>query len=388
MHISRRGSSKTWHLRFRHKGREFRQSLGTTKLAEAKLRAAEIHRRVLAGERESDEPTVAPACLDLLAEYRDHLERRGRTPRHIRETCATIARVLADSGAETMAELDSPSLERAIGYLADRSARTQNMAIGAVRAWCRWIVRVGRWSSDPAAAVDKARALPARAPRRSLTLDELERLTSAPEIHPDRRLLYAVAAATGLRRGELAAVRVRDVDFSADPITIRLAEADTKNRKGAVQPLILSRELLDPWKDHLSSLQPDGITAEELAAKGITAEDFVAETFALARPPRMKTWRADLERAGITETTAEGRLDFHSLRVTFGTHLAAAGVPLSLAQRLMRHSTPALTSNYYTRWAPQSHEEAIQALANLRGSGHKNGHKARASNKETRFQAG
>lgn len=368
MHIYRRGAGKSWHLRFRHQGEEIRRSLGTTSLPEARRRAAEIHRRVLAGERESDEPPVAPACLDLLAEYRDHLERRGRTPRHIRETCATIARVLADSGAETMAELDSPALERAIGYLADRSARTQNMAIGAVRAWCRWIVRVGRWSLDPAAAVDKARALPARAPRRALTLDELERLTSAPEIHPDRRLLYAVAAATGLRRGELAAVRVRDVDFSADPITIRLAEIDTKNRKGAVQPLILASELLDPWQDHLSSLSP--------------------ETFALARTPRMKTWRADLERAGITETTAEGRLDFHSLRVTFGTHLAAAGVPLSLAQRLMRHSTPALTSNYYTRWAPQSHEEAIQALADLREGGHKNGHKARKSDEGPRFNAG
>jgi hypothetical protein len=36
------------------------------------------------------------------------------------------------------------------------------------------------------------------------------------------------------------------------------------------------------------------------------------------------------------------------LRHKFGTMLAKAGVPLQVAQKAMRHSTPVLTANVYT----------------------------------------
>ncbi len=46
---------------------------------------------------------------------------------------------------------------------------------------------------------------------------------------------------------------------------------------------------------------------------------------------------------------ARGRvLDIHSLRMTFSSMLAAAGVPLTTAQYLMRHSDPKLTASVYT----------------------------------------
>ena len=52
----------------------------------------------------------------------------------------------------------------------------------------------------------------------------------------------------------------------------------------------------------------------------------------------------------LTYEDSDGQyLDFHALRVTFGTALARAGVRLQVAQRLMRHSTPVLTANVYTR---------------------------------------
>jgi len=222
MQIYRSGKRGIYWVRFQHEGIDYRQSLRTSEAKVARHKAAEIHRRVLAGERASDEPTQPElTCLDLLAEYRDHLLRRGRTKRHVTETCATIARIIADSGAVAMKEFDTPSIERSLGYLADRSARTQNMAIGAVRAWCRWLARTGRWTKDPAQAIDKARSQPARLPRRALTPEELDVLTSIPTINPSRRLLYGVAAASGLRRSELAALQVSDVEFSGSTIVHR-----------------------------------------------------------------------------------------------------------------------------------------------------------------------
>ncbi len=62
-----------------------------------------------------------------------------------------------------------------------------------------------------------------------------------------------------------------------------------------------------------------------------------------------KLLRVDLAAAGIQYRTREGVADFHSLRVTFCTDLARAGVSLQAAQRLMRHSDPRLTTAVYSK---------------------------------------
>ena len=60
--------------------------------------------------------------------------------------------------------------------------------------------------------------------------------------------------------------------------------------------------------------------------------------------------RTDLKAAGIEWKNDEGqRIDFLALRTTLVTQLVRAGVTLATAQRLARHSTPALTAKNYTR---------------------------------------
>jgi hypothetical protein len=73
--------------------------------------------------------------------------------------------------------------------------------------------------------------------------------------------------------------------------------------------------------------------------------------------------RADLAAADIPYEDDAGRVvDFHSLRVTFGTNLARGGVALQLAQRLLRHSTPVLTANVYTVLGRDDDRKAIEKL--------------------------
>jgi len=65
--------------------------------------------------------------------------------------------------------------------------------------------------------------------------------------------------------------------------------------------------------------------------------------------PNMKCLRADLALAGIPDKDQAGRyVDFHSLRVSLGTMLAANGVTPRAAQALMRHTDPRLTAGVYT----------------------------------------
>ncbi len=76
--------------------------------------------------------------------------------------------------------------------------------------------------------------------------------------------------------------------------------------------------------------------------------------------------RRDLEAAGIPYRDDEGRvLDFHSLRHTFGTNLARAGVAPKVAQELMRHSDINLTMGTYTHVGLYDLNAAVESLPAL-----------------------
>ena len=74
----------------------------------------------------------------------------------------------------------------------------------------------------------------------------------------------------------------------------------------------------------------------------------------------------DLAAACIPKYDERNRVvDVHALRVTFGTHLCAAGVALRTAQAAMRHSKPELTANIYTDPKLLDVAGAINALPEL-----------------------
>lgn len=76
-----------------------------------------------------------------------------------------------------------------------------------------------------------------------------------------------------------------------------------------------------------------------------------------------KFFQCDLKRAGINNQDANGkRIDFHSLRYTFITSLAKAGVHPSKAQRLARHSDINLTMGVYTSLEIDDLREAVDSL--------------------------
>ncbi len=71
----------------------------------------------------------------------------------------------------------------------------------------------------------------------------------------------------------------------------------------------------------------------------------------------MKHFRHDLQAPGL-----DAGIDPHSLRHTCRQLLVQAGVSLKLAQQLMRHSDPRLTSNIYGRMGILDTSKAIQDI--------------------------
>jgi integrase len=75
--------------------------------------------------------------------------------------------------------------------------------------------------------------------------------------------------------------------------------------------------------------------------------------------------RKDLIAAGVEPEQLGKRCDFHALRVTMVSQLALNGVPLAIAQKLARHSTPVLTANTYTQLGMGELKQAVESLPAL-----------------------
>jgi integrase len=153
-------------------------------------------------------------------------------------------------------------------------------------------------------------------------------------------LLYATAAATGLRRGELAALKVSDLD--ADKGGLRLHSSWTKDRKEGFAPVAswVMAELVE-------------------AAKGKGPDDTLLDVPLHSE----RTIGRDMERTGIERQAFGGKAVFHSLRKSFGTLVDQAGASQKEAMTLLRHAPPGLTYGVYV----QADEGRLKVLAEAVG---------------------
>lgn len=144
----------------------------------------------------------------------------------------------------------------------------------------------------------------------------------------ERRLVYLLAAWTGLRNGEIRQLTWGDVHLDALPAKIAPRAGTTKSKRA--DSLLIHPQLADEFR----AWRP----------KDAEPADSVFSTV-----PNMKCLRADLASAGIPDQDEAGRhVDFHSLRVSLSTMLAAHKVSPRTAQALMRHTDPRLTAGVYT----------------------------------------
>lgn len=120
----------------------------------------------------------------------------------------------------------------------------------------------------------------------------------------------------------------------------------TKNKKDARLPL--RPEVVEA----LRSIRPADVTPFQFVFNG--------------QIPRVKTLRKDLSRAGIVFIDESGRrLNFHALRVTFGTLLAVNHVHLTDPVHLMRHSDPKLTMKIYMDASQLAPGESLAILPSV-----------------------
>ena len=225
-------------------------------------------------------------------------------------------------------------------------------------------------------AVDRARN---RLSGNSERIAELERRGR------ERQLIYATMLTTGLRKNELATVRLRNLYLDSEPAFLMLDAENEKNREGNSIPLRadLAAELRVWLSERLTArrnaMRNSATVSLQIGAarlQGNVNDDESATRLSpdelLFKVPSslLRVLNRDLKAAGIAKRDDRGRtLDIHALRHTFGTHLSRAGVPLRTAQAAMRHSSPVLTANVYTDPRLLDVHGAVESLPALTSTG-------------------
>lgn len=160
------------------------------------------------------------------------------------------------------------------------------------------------------------------------------------------KTMTLVALRTGLRIGELRALRWEDVDLVAGRIMVRQAAWKKKigtPKGGKSREIPLSPDALEALKGH-RHLRGEYVFCHEAGDGELLTEGEV----------KWPLWRA-CKRASLR------MIQWHVLRHTFASHLVMRGVPLKAVQELMGHATIEMTMRY-AHLAPEVRSEAVAML--------------------------
>lgn len=250
---------------------------------------------------------------------------RGDGEAYVKVKQSQLTAMLGGVGAKRLADLTVDTVSNYLAGLRSqgKSPRTRNQHRATVIAWLNWCVSRARLDHHRLDTIPRLNEdLDRKRKRRAATDEEIEKLLDA--MPPHRRLVLLAAVFTGLRRGELNQIERRDLNLDQRMLTVRAEVGKTK--KPSVIPL--HSELCQALRDSVGAMRPT-----ERVFKPV---------------PMMKTFRRDLERAGIDFKDENGRqLDFHALRGTFATRLLRSGIHPSVARRYTRHASVKTLEKHY-----------------------------------------
>jgi len=225
--------------------------------------------------------------------------------------------------------------------------------LGLLQAIFNQALKRGWCEQNPVRLVDRPRQSRRDPDIRFLTAEELDALLAAtPDTARGRmeRVIYLAAATTGMRRGELLALRWQDVDANNKLIRVRRnytkGQFGTPKSRRSSRAVPLADTLATELRRHFDSSQYHG---ELDLVFGHPLSGNVLDPSSVS-----KRFQAAARRAGLRPVR------FHDLRHTFGTRMASAGAPMRAVQEWMGHGDQR-TTLIYADYAPDISQGAMWA---------------------------
>jgi integrase len=310
----------------------------TRREAEARLREL-ISTSTMAGPQLGERVDVVVAA----ERYVEHLRRRGRKRATVQNVESEMrVHIVPAFAGRTVSSIEPEDVQNLVGILQARklAPKTIRNVVATLSALLRFSTAPARrWATHNVAVGVELPDVPEAEEVRFLTLDELDLLLAnvpAGTFRDIDRAMWLTAAQSGLRRGELLALRWSDVDWLASRIRVRRSwvrgefgtpksrrytRSVPMSRGVALALEALSRATEFAGDDDLVFGHP--VSGEPLYLAGVGRRFANALTAAKLAPHR-----------------------FHDLRHTFGTTMAAAGVPMRTLQEWMGHRDIATTQRY------------------------------------------
>ena len=312
----------------------------------------------------ADHEIGAMSATDSWEEWRDAFEKKMAVRRYALRTRDTYRqwarRYLRWTRAEAIEPAVAESISEYLGDLALRgrvAANTQNQALNALIFLVREVMGREIQGID-AFRARQGRRLPAVLSQQEVTA-LLQATTGVPGLA--LKLLYG----TGMRRMELLRLRVKDVDFDRNIVTVKGGKGD-KDR-----PVMLPGRLKDELRDQVHRVEaiwrqdraenipgvqlPDAIerkwpnAGKELAwqwffpAKGLSEDPLsgVIRRHHLHEVSLQRALREAVQSSGVHKL-----IGCHTLRHSFATHLVENGTDLRTVQELLGHASLETTQIY------------------------------------------
>ncbi len=304
--------------------------------------------------RESERPRASFERVTMVeagAELCRRLELRGRKKSHRLTVESDLRNHITPFFSEReLAKIGPRDIERYIatklGTLAPKTVRNH---LGTMHSVFELGMRMGWCERNPVKLADRPVIKSTETRIKFLDQAELERLL-AVSYPPDafgsiEAVLYLTAAMTGLRQGELIGLRWRDVDFEARRVRVVSpyvrGEFNDPKSEDSGRSVPLAQRVADALADlRARSLYP--ADSDLVFAHPETGRP-------LDRSKLVRRFKQALERAQVR------RITFHELRHTFGTRMAASGVPLRTLQHWMGHAD-SKTTQIYAHYQPSDAE--------------------------------
>lgn len=293
-------------------------------------------------------PTTAPTFAEFAETFVETYARTNNKPSEVESKQSILKHHLVPAFGKL--SLDAVKLEQIERFKASQlklglKAKTVNNQLTVL---CRMLSLAVEWERIAVAPPIKW----LKTPDDEFTFFSFEETARLIASAGDWRPMILTAAKTGLRIGELLALRWCDVDTRNGLICVRRAISRGKlgtPKGGRSREVALSDEAARALAGHrhLRSRNEDLVFCD-------TAGGFLTRG-ATKWPLYSACKRANVQRVG-----------WHVLRHTFASHLAMRGVPIKAIQELLGHATIEMTMRY-AHLSPDVKREAVRLLD---GNGH------------------